>query len=148
MPRILPLRMLNACTHIKTRKLKTVFPVMDCPRVHERSVSADLKRAGSGDEIGHTAEMCRVSLLPDSLLLTPNRYIVRMLKKGIVRFMIKESNSACLQACMYLTILDIEASLKSHVTGINRFKLNMLTSAFLSLNFFRHFAAKFIGNVT
>ena len=25
---------------------------MDCPRVHERSVSADLTRAGSGDEIG------------------------------------------------------------------------------------------------
>ena len=28
---------------------------MDCPRVHERSVSADLKRAGSGDEIGKMA---------------------------------------------------------------------------------------------
>ena len=28
---------------------------MDCPRVHERSVSADLKRAGSGDEIGRNA---------------------------------------------------------------------------------------------
>ena len=28
-----------------------MLPVMDCPRVRERSVSADLKRAGSGDEI-------------------------------------------------------------------------------------------------
>ena len=47
---------MHARTRMRThahanRKLKTVLPVMDCPRVHERSVSADLKRAGSGDEI-------------------------------------------------------------------------------------------------
>ena len=39
----------------KNQKLKTVLPVMDCPRVLERSASADLKRTGSGDEIGRNA---------------------------------------------------------------------------------------------
>ena len=41
--------------------------------------------------------------------------LVRLLREGIVRFMIKESNSACLMAFMKLIILDIEAWPKSHV---------------------------------
>ena len=45
--------------------------------------------------------------------------IVRLLREGIVRFMIKESNSACLLAFMKLTLLDIEAWPKSNVTVIN-----------------------------
>ena len=36
---------------------------MDCPRVLERSVSADLKRAGSGDEIA-LVDVIRVLVLP------------------------------------------------------------------------------------
>ena len=44
---------MQARTRMRTqnRKLKTVLPVIDCPRVHERSVSADLKRADCEDEI-------------------------------------------------------------------------------------------------
>ena len=66
MSRIWRLRMPNACTHThahQNRKLKTVLPVMDCPRVHERSVSADLTRAGSRDEIG-SAPYAILSALP------------------------------------------------------------------------------------
>ena len=47
-----------------------------------------------------------------------------------MHFMIKESKSACLSAFMEVTILDIEAWPKSHVTV-------MLTSAFSGVHFFK-----------
>ena len=50
-----------------------------------------------------------------------------------MRFMIKESNSACLLAVRKLTILDIEAWPKSHVTVIKGCFLGFpLSSKFLS----------------
>ena len=50
---------------------------MDCPRVHERSVSADLKRAGSGDEIDCVLSTA-VGLLYDPKAMV-NSYYTRKL---------------------------------------------------------------------
>ena len=88
MSRIWRLRMPNACTHThahacarmrtKTGSSKPCFRSQSasvpetvllsqkpcfCPRVHERSVSADLTRAGSRDEIG-SAPYAILSALP------------------------------------------------------------------------------------
>ena len=50
----------HACARMRTKTGSSKPCVMDCPRVHERSVSADLKRAGSGDEIGRERETLAV----------------------------------------------------------------------------------------
>ena len=63
----------------------------------------------------------------------------RLLKEGFLRFIIKEHKCTYFKvyllkkASVYLIIFDIEAPLKSHVTGINQFK--MLTSTFFGVNF-------------
>ena len=62
----------------------------------------------------------------------------RLLKEGFVRFVIKEFKCAYFkvyllkQTSVYLRIFDIEAPLKSYVTGINQFKMK---NAFFGVNF-------------